>query len=297
MHGAWATGPATAALVASYCCHKSFSFGAHAYDIYQHGGDALLFVKLRACSFVHTTTRAGERRLLEIDPAAESRITLARRGLARLPEPIARKEGQTLGTSDGDPLRLLSVARLVPKKNQAIQLDALRLLRDSGIHAKLKIIGAGPLLSVLKERAEKLNLSDHVEFAGELSHDAVQAAYPEADIFLHTGIVDSRGDRDGLPNVVPEAMSHGLPVVSSPTAGVTEAVEHLVTGLIADPLTADSIATCLQILAQDAALRLELTTNARQWLKEEFIVLNNVRKLARRFRVAIRDYKPPTLPR
>jgi glycosyltransferase involved in cell wall biosynthesis len=287
LHGAWATGPATAAALAAHFTGLPYSFGAHAYDIYLKGGDALLYPKLRTCAFVHTTTEAGRDRLLEVDPSARDRIILARRGLASIPDFQDPNTGRTLGTDQADVLRLLSVARLVPKKNHGVQLDALRLLRNQGVHAQLTIIGDGPLRPALIRRAQTLNLLDHVVFAGELSQAAVQRAYPQADLFLHTGIIDATGDRDGLPNVVPEAMAHGLPVVCSPTPGVTEAVKHLRTGLVVDPLTAQNLATSLLVLREDPFLRAELITNARAWVEAEFMAARNVQKLAERFNASL----------
>ncbi len=233
IHGAWATAPATAAAVLGELCGRPFSFGGHAYDIHRHGGDPLLAPKLRHARFVHTTTQANVRSLRARFPDHRAEIVLSRRGLPRLPEQTAPRA--RTGDGGGEEIRLLSVGRLVPKKGHVHQIDACAELARRGQRFRLRIIGGGPLEAALRARVAGAGLADRVELAGELPPAEVAAAYGWADIFWHTGVVDAQGDRDGLPNVVPEAMAHGLPVISSAAGGAAEAVIDGVTGLIADP--------------------------------------------------------------
>ena len=92
-----------------------------------------------------------------------------------------------------------------------------------------------------------------------------------ADVFWHTGIVDSQGDRDGLPNVVPEAMAYGLPVISSAAGGAAEAVRDGETGLIVDPArTRQALADAVERLAGDAPLRQRLGDERARLGRGEF---------------------------
>src|SRR2546426_6311353 len=100
LHGVWATGPATAAVILGRLCGVPFSFGAHAYDVHRHGGDAFLTPKLKAAAFVHTTTSTTASLLHARCP--EARIVTARRGLEELP-------ALRNGSRPAGPLRLLSV--------------------------------------------------------------------------------------------------------------------------------------------------------------------------------------------
>ena len=279
-HGAWATAPATAAAVLGELCGRPFSFGGHAYDLHRHGGDPLLAAKLAAARFVHTTTEANVRSLHARFPRGRAEIVLARRGLRRLPPLPGPKE-------DGDParreVRLLSVGRLVEKKGQRHQLDACLALARRGRRFRLRIIGEGPLRPALAAQIARVGLGESVELAGERPPAEVEAAYGWADVFWHTGIVDSQGDRDGLPNVVPEAMAHGLPVVSSAAGGAAEAVRDGETGLIVDPTDAEALADAVERLASDAPLRECLGQNGRAWVEENFLAEVNTRRLARAF--------------
>ena len=276
IHGVWATGPATAAAILGRLCGVPFSFGAHAHDIYRHGGDAFLEPKLRAAHFVHTTTQAGVTYLRERANGAPVKIILARRGLDRLPPKITRDTAPR-------PIHLLSVGRLVPKKAHGHQLAACTLLKSCGVPFTLKIIGDGPLRDELQQRIDRDGLNDSVTLCGALAPDQVQEAYQWADIFWHTGVVDAQGDRDGIPNVIPEAFAHGLPVISSCTAGPMEAVTHEANGLIVDPSDTPELADAVKCLAGDAALRLRLGENGRDWVEENFLISRNAEILAKAF--------------
>ena len=86
----------------------------------------------------------------------------------------------------------------------------------------------------------RLGLEKMVSFAGSLNQKSVRQLYLESDAFLFTGIVDSRGDRDGIPNVVPEALAGGMLVLASDRAGAPEAFTDGETGFSMDPENPES---------------------------------------------------------
>ncbi|MFH1067561.1 MAG: glycosyltransferase [bacterium] len=289
VHGAWATMPATAAAVCSYFLKKPFSFGAHAYDLYRHGGDGLLKEKLNAAAFVHTTTQTNSRLLLSLIQQNKNRCDMVAvpRGLPDLPPFIERAElPQTI--------RILSVGRLISKKGHTHQIEACRVLKKRGLPFHLKIIGDGLLRQELQNKINSLGLTTQIELAGALLPEAVWKAYHDADLFWHTGIVDAFGDRDGLPNVIPEAMAHGVPVISSTGEGAAEAVQHNITGLIVDVTSPEALATAVEQLAQQRDLRARLARNARQWVEENFSTEKNTAVLANAFVRAIAKHNSAT---
>jgi len=277
IHGVWATGPATAAAILGRLCGVPFSFGGHAYDIYRHGGDAFLEPKLRAAGFVHTTTEAGLACLRQRASGAAVNILLARRGLDRLPP---KSERDTAAR----PIRLLSVGRLVAKKGHDHQLAACALLKSWGVPFVAKIVGDGPLRDKLQRRIDRDGLSGLVILCGALPPEQVGEQYRWADILWHTGVVDAEGDRDGLPNVIPEAFAHCLPAISSRTAGPMEAVAHETSGLIVDVTNASELASAVKRLAEDPMLRRRFGENGRRWVEENFLISQNTEILARAFR-------------
>jgi glycosyltransferase involved in cell wall biosynthesis len=149
-----------------------------------------------------------------------------------------------------------------------------------------RIIGDGELRRGLQRGIKALDLADVVTLCGGQQHKRVQEAYDWADIFWHTGIIDVHGNRDGLPNVIPEALAHQLPVICGPVAGATEAVTHEVTGLVVDVTDRASLAGAVKRLAEDESLRRRLGENGRRWVEENFLVSKNVAILAQAFREA-----------
>ena len=278
LHAAWANGPATAAAVLHRLTGIPFSIAGHARDIYRHRGDAFLEEKLHAARFVHTTTCANVA-YLRARGAREEAVVLARRGLPDLPAGVVRR-------SRAGRLRLLSVGRLVPKKGHRLQIEACRILKDRGIDFQLRIAGGGRLRRHLAAERARTGLGAEIALCGPLGQEAVQEMYRWADIVVHSGIVEENGDRDGLPNVVPEAMSHALAVIVSRTLGVTEAVEHEVSGLHFTPGDPVSLADAIARLASDDALRLRLGARARVWVEEHFMLARNTAALAAAMRRA-----------
>lgn len=281
VHGAWATAPATAAAILHRLCGIPFSFGADAYDIYRHGGDAFLQPKLREAAFVHANTRMTATHLQGLSPESASKIMLGRRGLEKLPAFVEEKELPV-------PLRILSVARLVAKKGHRHQLAACAELRNRGIDFEFRIVGDGPLRAQLANEATRLLLNDRVTFCGALSPDKTDEAYEWAGVFWHTGIIDADGDRDGLPNVIPEAFAHGLAVVSHRAPAAMEAVFDGETGLLVEVGDSAALANATERLMKDSTLRHRLGTNARHWVEQNFRAESNTKILAAAFRTAIK---------
>jgi glycosyltransferase involved in cell wall biosynthesis len=274
-HGVWATGMTTAAALLAKMTGKTFSMGAHAFDVYRHGGDMFLEDKLARAAFVHTTTEANVRHLRALVPRAN--VVLSRRGLVLLPD-LSQK------IKKGDIFSMLSVARLVPKKGLEHQIRICKELKKRGFVFRHRIIGEGSLRETLQIQIREAGLEKEVELLGALSQKEVQSYYALSDLFWHAGLIDAEGDRDGLPNVIPEAFSWGLCVLSSPTPGADEAVMHGQTGWISDPREIESTAQAIQQLAGDEKLRIQLGVAARQWVEENFMSSKNAAILVGEYR-------------
>jgi len=111
--------------------------------------------------------------------------------------------------------RLLSVGRLVEKKGYVDLLHALDLVRTNGTAFHCRIYGDGPLGEELTRLRDSLGLQDQVQLMGARRNDEILEALRESDLFVLTPRVTAGGDRDGIPNVLVEAMACGLPVVTT----------------------------------------------------------------------------------
>jgi glycosyltransferase involved in cell wall biosynthesis len=127
----------------------------------------------------------------------------------------------------------------------------------------LRIVGDGPLRDDLRNAATDSGIGERVEFLGSRTHAELPALYHQADIVAVPSVIDVDGDRDGLPNVVLEAMACGVAVVGSEVAAIPTAIEHRLTGLLVEPGDAKALAVVLDDLAGDAGLRAALGAAAR----------------------------------
>ncbi len=281
IHAAWGGAPATAAWILAQLSGHRFSAAAHAYDLYEHGGDWWLNEKLAAAAFVHTSTQMGRGSLLErgLPP---SRVAVIRRGLEQLPplKPLR---------SIRSPLRILCIARLVEKKGLLRQIDVYAGLEKRGLEFEARIVGDGPLRDQLQDKIKLLGLGGKVRLLGHCSQDEVGRQLAWADVLVHTGVVSATGDRDGLPNVIPEAMAAGAMVVTSPAAATTEAIVNESSGLVAEVGDLPAWETALLRISTDDTLCERLRLTARAWVEENFDAHRNANQLYQRFCAAVAE--------
>lgn len=279
LHAAWGGAPATAAWLLSQMEGYRFSAAAHAYDLYEHGGDWWLNEKLAEAAFIHTSTAMGRAELLRRGlPAA--RIHVLRRGLESFPACKPLRAGR-------DPLRIICIARLVEKKGIDHQLALYAHARARGLRFEARILGEGPLRGRLEAQARRLGLGAVVTFCGHQEPSAVWAALEWADVLVHTGVVATSGDRDGLPNVIPEALSVGVMVVTSPAAATTEAVTDGVTGRVVDVLAREDWYEAWRQLADDDAVAERFRRAGRAWVEEHYDAHKQAARLAALFESAV----------
>jgi glycosyltransferase involved in cell wall biosynthesis len=184
-------------------------------------------------------------------------------------------------------VRILSVGRLIEKKGYEDQLTIYAALKSAGLSFEARIVGSGPLRRALGRQIAELGLSDLVTLMGALPYEAVFEQYAWADVLLFTGKVARNGDRDGLPNVVPEAMASGVPVVARAAAGVAEAIEDGRTGVLITQTGIVPWLSALKRLQRDDRYYEELSTGARSWVEANYDARTNVRALLNHFQTVV----------
>jgi glycosyltransferase involved in cell wall biosynthesis len=165
---------------------------------------------------------------------------------------------------------ILTVGRLVDKKGFADLLQACALLKAADQVFRCLIYGEGPLQDELNTQITALGLLNHVSLPGACTQQELAPVMQQADIFALTPYVTDDGDRDGVPNVLVEAMACGVPVVSTTVGGIPELVTHEVNGLLAAPHDVESIAVHLATLLADGTLRQRLGAAAAMTAREHF---------------------------
>ncbi len=245
--------PASVTRYASLITGVPWSCSAHAKDIWT-SPDWEKREKLEELDWLVTCTSYGHDHLAALATQPD-KVSLVYHGLdfARLPEPQISRSNRD-GSDPSDPIRLLSVGRLVEKKGYDVLLRALaRLPKD--LHWTLVHIGGGALRQTLQDQAQAAGLAPRISWLGAQAQEAVVTAYRQADIFVLASRVARDGDRDGLPNVLMEAQSQGLVCLSTQVAAVPELIEDGVNGILVPPDDDQSLAAALVNLIRDPALR------------------------------------------
>jgi len=255
VHGYFAHLPAEVAARAARRLGVPYGFSVHALDARRVGRSGLADrARDAACVIACNTDVAGDLK------RAGAPVHLIPHGvdLARF-EPTEPPAGAVL--------RLLAVGRLVEKKGFPVLLQAA-----ARMHAPfhLRIVGAGPMREALERQIAQLRLGDRVELAGPRTHDELPAEYAASDVVVVPSVADASGDRDGLPNVVLEAMSCGRPVVASDIGAVGSAVVDGHTGVLVAPGDAPALAGALEFLVDQPRLRARLGRNARARAERDF---------------------------
>lgn len=235
---------------------------AHGYDVSSRLREAYWraeYLAYRDCEAVVTMSRYSKDSLVEVGLPAD-RVHVVPYGVEVPPPSLGR---------DRAPVTVLLAGRLVAKKNPVATLEACARAARAGADLCVTVIGDGPLAADVRAVADHSPVP--VELRGARPHAEVLDAMREADVFCQHSVIDPEtGDEEGVPVAILEAMAHGLPVVSTRHAGIPEAVEHGVTGLLVDEGDVDGMSAALRELAVDPGLRERLGAAGRLAVGQRF---------------------------
>lgn len=268
LHAHFISAPADLAARVSALGGLPFSISAHAKDIYL-SREADLRRKLEAARFTVTCTDFNCRMLRGIAPQAA--VHRMYHGIDATAFHPARRLAPSLV-----PL-ILSVGRLRAKKGLDTLIEACARLRDSGRPFRCEIVGYGEEHDRLAAQIAALDLADQVSLVGRLTREQVIERCARAAVYVQPSRVTADGDRDGIPNVLLEAMAMGLPVVASEVSGIPELVQHGHNGLLVAPDAPAALADAMAALLDDAAQARLLGQAARQTVTQQFDNDHNLR--------------------
>jgi glycosyltransferase involved in cell wall biosynthesis len=263
--------PGTVTFYASLLSHKTWSFSAHAKDIWTTPLEDLKN-KIRASSWGVTCTGQGLDYLKKHEEKSFSKLHLVYHGLdlERFPiKTINYNEFFRNGMSSQKEIRLLSVGRMVLKKGFEDLIQVLARL-PSSVYWRWTHIGTGPLEQSLKDQVKELNLQNKIDFRGAENHEEVMKAYRKADLFILPCKVSADGDRDGIPNVLMEAQSQGVACLSTVLPSIEELILQGETGSLFKPCDNQDFQEKLEALIQNPEIRYKLAVNAQERLLNEF---------------------------
>ena len=248
--------PASVARYAAILRDLPWSASAHAKDIWTTP-DWEKREKIAAARWIVTCTRAGASHLGALADG-DDKVRLIHHGLdaRRFASPASPPRPRN-GSDGADPAVILSVGRAVAKKGFDVLLEALALLPPD-LHWRFVHIGGGALGRKLRRQAARLGLASRIEWRGAAAQDEVLEAYRAADVFALASRVSQDGDRDGIPNVLMEAMSQGCAVLAAEAGAVGELVADGVTGRLVAPDDPPAFAAALAELIGDPDKRARL---------------------------------------
>jgi len=251
------------------------------YAVTLHGSDVFmaernaLFTRLARAALegaAHVTSCSGdlETRLAALGgDGAREKIRLVANGTEL---PTSTVDGadarRRWGLPAAGPL-VVAVGRLVDKKGFSYLLEAMPGILDRVPEARIVIGGGGELAGSLARRAEELEVADRVVFTGGLSHPEVLELVAAADVFVMPSVRDPRGNVDGLPIVVLEAMAAGRPVVASAIAGMPLAIADGASGRLVPEKDPTAIATAVADLLTDPTTAQAMGERARRRVETE----------------------------
>lgn len=205
------------------------------------------------CQRMIVVCDAGTRALQSYNVQPESKIVVIHNGI---PDSSERAD-----LASNHPPVIACVARFVELKNHEVLLRAFA----SGIpESRLRLVGDGPTRERCEKLAHQLGIGDRVDFLGD--RDDVPTLLATSDLF----VLPSKFEMFSIS--ILEAMRAGLPVISSDVGGVSEAVVHGETGLLAPSNSVIAFAQAMTRLLNDPALRRRFGRSARRRFQERFLI-------------------------
>ncbi|MFD1806048.1 glycosyltransferase family 4 protein [Pasteurella oralis] len=280
LHAHFGTQATTVARQAAIFADITYTFTAHAKDIYyQYEQSTELGQKMHDASATVTVSDYNLTYLREkygSDAASAVRIYNGM-DLSKFPYQSFHSPNR----------QILAVGRLVPKKGFSVLLDALAILKQRNIDMQCTLVGDGTLREQLQAQIDALNISDIVQMVGPMPQPEIIKFMRSANMMIAPSVISEDGDRDGLPTVLLESMALGTPVISTHVAGIPELVQDGITGLCVQPNDPTALADAIQCLLADVELCKTLSYQARALIEREYDEDKNVALLQALFRTAI----------
>ena len=298
LHSHWAGYPTTAAMVASKLLGIPFSFTSHACDMSMI--KTLTREKIRGSDFVVTCTGDALRFLstfLSEEDLGKINVNYHGSNLAKFNPGLRRAR-------EGNKPVIISCADLHERKGLPILLKALARLKQSNYDFRAFIIGEGPQRNLLERIIKELGLEGIVQMPGAVTQERlIQDYYAIADMFVLPCMVQrlsffrknvdlgrfkileckmSGGEgiqKDGIPNVLVEAMAMKIPVISTSVAGIPELIRHNENGLLAPERDPEKLFLQIRALIDDHDLRDRLAEAGYRTVHERFDRSKNIEEL------------------
>ena len=172
-------------------------------------------------------------------------------------------------------IQLVTINRLVEKKGVEYGIRAVAELAKTNSNINYTIVGDGLLKDELQRLIYELNSADVVKLVGWKQKSEIVEILNNSHILLAPSITSKNGDREGIPVALMEAMSMGLPVISTFHSGIPELVENGVSGFLVSERDIDGLVEKLNYLIEHPEIYLQMSKESRMRISEKY----NIKKL------------------
>ena len=274
LHAHFAGRTVDVAIFLSQFLNVGFSFTGHSNDV--TGNYPLLQDKINLASFVVAENQRALQAIEAYILSDTSTVT------AHIVHPgVNTNYFRPHSESKANVPTLIAVTRLVESKGLDDLVRACSVIRDTGLEFHCNIIGDGPVYDQLERQIVNNRLGKYITLHGALTSADIVPLLSEAWIFVLpcVRVVGGQGDHpgkfvsvveDGIPSSIVEAMSVGLPVVTTAVGSLPEIVEHSVNGIIVSERDPDGLSGALLQLIDDSSLRNRLGSKARETIIADF---------------------------
>lgn len=282
IYAPWPRGTATAARVASQLAGIPYAVAVRGDNLAPADPD--LADKLREALFVRVNNAADQER-------TEAFGNGEARGKTHLVyNCLTLSGGSTCPARLQMPVRLLALGRFDVTKGFDVLLRACDILAQRQQQFTLTLAGGGGHLFGLGKEEKRLQtlrsqlgLENRVQFPGLVSHNELPRLLMAHDIFVAPCVIHASGRRDGIPNTVIEALSCGMPVVSSNIHALPEVVRNGETGLTVPPNDPDALADAIQWCMKHPEEARQMGRQGQELVRKMFDPETNCRALAELF--------------
>jgi glycosyltransferase involved in cell wall biosynthesis len=267
IHAHWGSTTATMAYVLSRATGVPWSMTLHRGDIYANN---LLKLKVQSASFVRCISEQGRRILFGILGGEDhsEKIRVIHMGVDLRHSFETRMELRS-------PYVILTPASLRPVKGHRYLIGAFSILIARGFrNFRAVFCGQGPSRSILQKYIRKQGLSNYVEMAGQVPHGELMKMYEERGVHLVVlpSIRTEAGEHEGVPVSLMEAMSYGVPVISTRTGAIPELLGDG-SGVLCDEKNSQQLADAIQELLTNPDRYRRLAENGRLKVEKGFDVI------------------------
>ncbi|TWH47685.1 glycosyltransferase [Sporomusa sp. KB1] len=273
IHVHWINASATMALITAAILEIPWSITAHRGDIAVNN---LIREKIRSCSFVRCINENGANEIRRLVEEWE-KIHVIHMGVEL---PNETEIQPTIWKAGNRNFRILMPANFVEVKGHIYLVQAIQQLRSQGVAVQVDLAGEGKLKEQIQVQVREAGLTDCIDFLGQISHSVLLESLFSgvyACVVLPS-IVTEKGDKEGIPVSLIEAMAAGVAVVSTVTGGIPElCIEG--TALLVPAKDSQALAEALLLIIHDASIRISMIALAKKRVKEQFSIDINGSKL------------------